>query len=93
MNPYYQVFFGETSFRTNVPCHSTELVKFQNRLGEHGVEPLFKLSVALHGEAAEEFIVLVDTTVQEKAIFLSNGYQACNQNNQSTQQTGKKTLR
>lgn len=68
MNPYYQVFCGETNFQTNVPCHSTELVKFRNRLGEQGVEQLFKLSVALHGEAAEEPTILVDTTVQEKAI-------------------------
>jgi len=68
MNPYYQVFCGETSFQTDVPCHSTELVKFRNRLGKQGVEQLFKLSVALHGETAENPIVLVDTTVQEKAI-------------------------
>lgn len=68
MNPYYQVFCGETSFQTHPPCHSTELVKFRNRLGEQGVDQLFKLSVALHGEAAEEPTVLVDTTVQEKAI-------------------------
>lgn len=68
MNPYYQVFCGETSFQTNVPCHSTELVKFRNRLGKQGVEQLLKISVALHGEAAEEPTVLVDTTVQEKAI-------------------------
>lgn len=68
MNPYYQVFCGETSFQTHPPCHSTELVKFRNRLGEQGVDKLFKLSVKLHGEAAEEPIVLVDTTIQEKAI-------------------------
>lgn len=68
MNPYYQVFCGETSFQTHPPCHSTELVKFRQRLGEQGVGRLFELSVALHGEAAEDPVVLVDTTVQEKAI-------------------------
>ena len=52
----------------DAPCHSTELVKFRQRLGKSGIEKLFALSVQLHGKAAEEGTVLVDTTVQEKAI-------------------------
>ena len=68
MNPYYQVFCGEASFQIAPPCHSTELVKFRQRIGSAGVEKLFSLSVKLHGKAAEEPTVLVDTTVQEKAI-------------------------
>lgn len=68
MNPYYQVFCGEQEFQASAPCHSTELVKFRQRLGESGTEKLFALSVLLHGDAAEEPVVLVDTTVQEKAI-------------------------
>ncbi len=68
MNPYYQVFCGETTFQTTVPCHSTELVKFRQRIGEEGIKRIFALSVAIHGDAAEEPTVLVDTTVQEKAI-------------------------
>ena len=68
MNPYYQVFCGETSFQKEEPCHPTELVKFRNRLGKAGVEKLFALSVALHGKQAEEGTVLVGTTVKEKAI-------------------------
>ena len=67
-NPYYQVFCGERSFQSRLPCHSTELVKFRQRLGKSGIEKMFALSVALHGRAAEEKTVLVDTTVQEKAI-------------------------
>ena len=67
-NPYYQVFCGERSFQSRLPCHSTELVKFRQRLGKSGIEKMFALSVALHGKAAEEKTVLVDTTVQEKAI-------------------------
>ena len=67
-NPYYQVFCGERSFQPRLPCHSTELVKFRQRLGKDGIEKIFSLSVALHGKAAEETTVLVDTTVQEKAI-------------------------
>lgn len=68
MNPYYQVFCGEVSFQTAPPCHSTELVKFRQRIGPEGVREIFALSVQLHGKAAEEKTVLVDTTVQEKAI-------------------------
>lgn len=68
LNPYYQVFCGETCFQTNPPCHSTELVKFRQRIGENGVKQIFALSVALHGDRAEEPTVLVDTTIQEKAI-------------------------
>ena len=67
-NPYYQVFCGETTFQIQAPCHSTELVKFRKRLGPSGVEKLFSCSVSLHGQQAEEKTVLVDTTVQEKAI-------------------------
>jgi IS5 family transposase len=68
MNPYYQVFCGEACFQTRLPCHSTELVKFRQRIGEEGVRKIFAMSIALHGAAAEESVVLVDTTVQEKAI-------------------------
>lgn len=67
-NPYYQVFCGESCYQNKPPCHSTELVKFRQRIGARGVEKIFSLSVSLHGKAAEEPIVLVDTTVQEKAI-------------------------
>jgi len=68
MNPYYQVFCGETTFQRAAPCHSTELVKFRQRIGVDGVKELLGLSVALHGKSAEQSTVLVDTTVQEKAI-------------------------
>ena len=68
MNPYFQLFCGETSFQTQRPCHSTELVKFRQRIGEEGAKKIFSLSIKLHGNAAEEPVVLVDTTVQEKAI-------------------------
>ena len=44
MNPSYQVFCGE-SFQAGPPCHSTDLVKFRQRIGEKGVEQLFALSV------------------------------------------------
>lgn len=67
-NPYYQVFCGELDFQNSLPCHPTELVKFRQRIGLEGVQYLFSVSVALHGQDAEEETVLVDITVQEKAI-------------------------
>jgi len=68
MNPYFQVFCGMTCFQPKVPCHSTDLVKFRQRIGVAGVTQVFAASVALHAQAADEPVVLVDTTVQEKAI-------------------------
>ena len=46
----------------------TDLVYFRNRIGEEGVELIFQSSVQIHGKAAEEKEVSVDTTVQTKAI-------------------------
>ena len=37
-------------------------------MGKGDIEKIFAISVALHGKATEEKTVLVDTTVQEKAI-------------------------
>ena len=68
MNPYFQVFCGQRHFCTQAPCHATELVKFRQRIGEAGAQKLLGLSVSLHGKAAQEEAVLVDTTVQEKTI-------------------------
>ena len=67
-NPYYQVFCGLTEFSRKLPCDSTELVKFRQRIGKEGIERIFKMSVALHGKRALEDTVNIDTTVQEKNI-------------------------
>ena len=64
-NPYFQYFCGFSDYQASVPCHATELVKFRNRIGKEGMEFIFKMSVELHGEAAEEPQVIVDSTVQE----------------------------
>lgn len=53
MNPYYQVFCGETQFQTTPPCDSSELTVFRRRIGPQGADTLFGLSVALHGKKAE----------------------------------------
>ena len=67
-NPYFQYFCGFNEFQIKEPCHSTELVKFRQRIGTIGMELIFKVSVQLHGSCAEEQQVLIDTTVQEKNI-------------------------
>lgn len=68
MNPYFQAFCGEVSFQLMPPCCRTDITAFRQRIGQAGVEAIFAMSVALHGEAAEDKQVLVDTTVQEKSI-------------------------
>lgn len=67
-NPYYQYFCGAPSFQSTPPCHSTELVKFRQRIGKDGVDIIFQCSVLLHGTLAEETTVNIDSTVQEKNI-------------------------
>lgn len=53
-NPYYQYFCGFDEFQVSEPCHSTELVKFRKCIGKEGMELIFKISVQLHGDSAEE---------------------------------------
>ena len=67
-NPYYQAFCGMEHFQWQFPCASSELVNFRKRIGETGVEKIFKASVILHGQEALEKEVVIDTTVQEKNI-------------------------
>lgn len=68
-NPYYQAFCGAQQFERELPCDATELVHFRKRIGgAAGVEKIFRMSVRLHGHAAEETDVHIDTTVQEKNI-------------------------
>jgi IS5 family transposase len=45
------------------PCHSTELVKFRNRIGTKGIEFIFKSTIQLHCKKSEEKEVIVDTIV------------------------------
>jgi len=67
-NPYYQAFCGQTIFQRTLACHATELVHFRKRIGPAGVEKIFHMSVSLHPKGAEEPIVNIDSTVQEKNI-------------------------
>lgn len=67
-NSYYQYFCGMTSFVTGQPCEPSELVHFRNRIGDAGMELIFRESVRINGKDSKERDVCVDTTVQEKNI-------------------------
>ena len=67
-NPYYQYFCGMREYQPALPCDPTDLVYFRKRIGTEGVEQIFSMSIALHGKAAEEKQVIIDTTVQEKNV-------------------------
>ena len=49
-------------------CDPSELTYFRRRIEEEGVCRIFEVSVALHGDKAKEYEVVVDSTVQEKNI-------------------------
>ncbi|WP_323073753.1 IS5 family transposase [Mycetohabitans endofungorum] len=70
---YFQFFCGEQYFQPRLPCDPTHLVRFRQALGEAGVEELLAatLTAAAQMKALKpvEFErVIVDTTVQEKAM-------------------------
>jgi IS5 family transposase len=65
MNPYMQYFCGMTFFEHKFPCDPSDFVHFRKRIGQEGIEKIFKYSVLIHGEKAQEKQVLSDTTVQE----------------------------
>lgn len=67
-NPYYQSFCGMQCFQWKFPCEPSDLVHFRKRIGEKGVEKILNISIKLHGEAALERHIVIDTTVQEKNI-------------------------
>jgi len=67
-NPYWQYFCGMSEFQWQVPCDPSDLVYFRQRIGEAGVQRILQASAQLHGPAAQEKEVVMDTTVQEKNI-------------------------
>ena len=67
-NAYYQYFSGEKVFASKQPCVATELVEFRKRIGEEGIELIFKESIRINGKDGEENDATTDTTVQEKNI-------------------------
>ena len=67
-NAYYQYFSGEQVFAAKQPCVPTELVEFRKRIGESGIELIFKESIRVNGKDGHENDATTDTTVQEKNI-------------------------
>ena len=67
-NAYYQYFSGEQVFASHPPCVPTELVEFRKRIGEDGIELIFKESIRVNGKDGQEKDATTDTTVQEKNI-------------------------
>jgi IS5 family transposase len=72
-NPYFQYFCGEAVFQHELPFDRSSLTRWRQRLGEEQIAALLQesLSVAHRTGAIESKDlerVVVDTTVQEKAI-------------------------
>lgn len=69
----WQFFSGMTYYEPRLPCDPTQIGRFRRVLGEAGVEQLLKTTieaaVAIGAVTKREFErVIVDSTVQEKAI-------------------------
>jgi IS5 family transposase len=72
-NPYYQFFCGEESFRHKLPFDRSSLTRWRQRLGEEQLVALLQESLSVAhklGALATKDLerVVVDTTVQPKAI-------------------------
>jgi transposase, IS5 family len=72
-NVYFRYFTGEEYFQSCLPCDPMNLVRFRQAQGEAGVEELLATTIAAAVQIkavtpAEFERVIVDTTVQEKAI-------------------------
>lgn len=72
-NVVWQYFSGQVYYEPRFPCDATQLGRFRRVIGEAGVEELLKATVetavATKAVRPTEFErVIVDTTVQEKAI-------------------------
>lgn len=72
-NPYFQHFCGERYFQHEMPCDPSSLVRWRKRIGEAGVEWLLTQTIEAAKasgtiSAASLSTIVVDTTVQPKAI-------------------------
>lgn len=72
-NPYWQYFCGFEYFQKTLPAHFTMMTKFRGRIGPKGAEKMLQaiIKTAVKAGALKKRNmrrVVVDTTVQEKAI-------------------------
>lgn len=75
-NVVWQFFSGEAYYQPRLPCDATQIGRFRAAIGAAGVEELLKATIdcAVQARAVKpvEFArVIVDTTVQEKAVAFS----------------------
>ena len=66
-----QYFTGEKVFQKRPPMNPIDMTKFRKRIGEKGVEKIFKISLMVNAkEITEKELkqVMIDSTVQEKNI-------------------------
>lgn len=76
-NPYWQFFCGCEDFQWEEPCDPSDLVYFRQRIGEDSVAVIFAASAQLHGKKAAEAEVVIDSTVQEKAVTYPTDTKLC----------------
>ncbi|MBS1198279.1 MAG: transposase, family [Proteobacteria bacterium] len=72
-NVVWQYFSGQEYYEPRKPCDATQIGRFRTAIGEAGVEELLKATIDTAVECkaikpAEFERIIVDTTVQEKAI-------------------------
>jgi len=72
-NVQYQFFSGMEYYEPRLPCDATQIGRFRRAIGEDGLEQLLKCTIETAVEIkaikpTELERVIVDTTVQEKAI-------------------------
>jgi IS5 family transposase len=72
-NPYYQLFCGEEFFQHRLPFDRSSLTRWRQRMGEDKLMALIQESLAVAtrtgaAQPADFRQVVIDTTVQEKAI-------------------------
>jgi IS5 family transposase len=72
-NVYWQHFCGLEYFEPRLPCDATQIGRFRRAIGEEGLEQLLKATIETAVESKvikpqELERVIVDSTVQEKAI-------------------------
>jgi transposase, IS5 family len=72
-NPYYQLFCGEEFFQHQLPFDRSSLTRWRQRMGEEKLTALMQESLAMAvrtkaAKPADFKKVIIDTTVQEKAI-------------------------
>src|SRR6202167_1621626 len=67
-NPYYQLVCGEELFRHKLTFDRSSLTRWRQRMGEERLTALIQESLAVAAKPADFSKVIIDTTVQPKAV-------------------------